>query len=59
MKTVILASEPDAKSPARADIHYLVSGKTSNMIHGTVPPYLWNKAVTHASVDELWYILEG
>jgi mannose-6-phosphate isomerase-like protein (cupin superfamily) len=59
MKTVLLPAQPDAKSPAGADIRFLVSGKTGNMIHSTVPPHQINRATVHATVDEFWYILEG
>ena len=50
---------PDAKSPAGADIRYLMDGKMGNMIHSTVPPHQVNKATVHATVSEFWYILEG
>ena len=59
MKTVLLPAQPDAKSPAGAAIRFLVSGKTGNMIHSTVPPHQINRATVHATVDEFWYILEG
>ncbi|HSG24775.1 MAG TPA: cupin domain-containing protein [Anaerolineales bacterium] len=59
MKTVLLSAQPEAKSPAGADIRFLVSGKTGNMIHSTVPPHQINRATVHATVDEFWYILEG
>jgi mannose-6-phosphate isomerase-like protein (cupin superfamily) len=59
MKTVMLPTRPDAKSPAGADIRYLVDGETGNMIHSTVPPYQVNKATVHATVHEFWYVLEG
>ena len=59
MKTVTLPKEPEAKSPAGADIRYLVGGKTGNMIHSTVPPNQINKATVHATVSEFWYVLEG
>lgn len=58
-KTVTLPEEPDAKSPAGADIRYLVGGKTGNMIHSTVPPYQINRATVHSTVNEFWYILTG
>jgi hypothetical protein len=32
MKTTMLPEEPDAKSPAGADIRFLMDGKTGNMI---------------------------
>ena len=59
MKTRILPDEPDAKSPAGADIRFLMDGKMGNMIHSTVPPRQTNKATVHATVSELWYVLEG
>jgi len=59
MKTVLLPAHPEAKSPAGADIRFLVSGRTGNMIHSTVPPHQINRATVHATVDEFWYILEG
>jgi mannose-6-phosphate isomerase-like protein (cupin superfamily) len=59
MKTTMLPDEPDAKSPAGADIRYLMDGKTGNMINSTVPPHQVNKATVHATVNEFWYVLEG
>ena len=59
MKTVTLPTRPDAKSPAGADIRYLIEGATGGMIHSTVPPRQTNRATVHASVSEFWYVLEG
>jgi mannose-6-phosphate isomerase-like protein (cupin superfamily) len=59
MKTTTLPERPDAKSPAGADIRFIMNGKRGNMIHSTVPPRQINKATVHATVDEFWYILEG
>ena len=59
MKTTILPQKADAKSPAGADIRYLMDGKTGNMIHSTVPPHQVNKATAHATVSEFWFVLEG
>jgi mannose-6-phosphate isomerase-like protein (cupin superfamily) len=59
MKATTLPKRPDAKSPAGADIRYLMDGPTGNMIHSTVPPGQVNKATVHATVSEFWYILEG
>jgi len=55
----MLPEYPEAKSPAGAEIRFLVDGKTGNMIHSTVPPYQVNKATVHATVSEFWYVLEG
>ena len=59
MKQTILPSNPDAKSPAGADIRFIMDGPTGNMIHSTVPPGQINRATVHATVSEFWYVLEG
>ena len=59
MKTTILPEKPDAKSPAGADIRFLMDGEGGNMIHSAVPPRQVNKATVHATVSEFWYVLEG
>lgn len=59
MKTTVLSEHPDAKSPAGADIRYLMDNKWGNMIHSTVPPHQVNRATVHATVSEFWYVLEG
>ena len=59
MKTTRLPEHPDAKSPAGADIRFLMDGESGNMIHSTVPPHQVNRATVHATVSEFWYVLEG
>jgi mannose-6-phosphate isomerase-like protein (cupin superfamily) len=59
MKTTTFPESPHAKSPAGADIRYLMDGETGGMIHSTVPPHQINRATVHATVSEFWYILEG
>ena len=59
MKETTLSSAPDAKSPAGADIRFIMDGATGNMIHSTVPPGQINRATIHATVSEFWYVLEG
>jgi mannose-6-phosphate isomerase-like protein (cupin superfamily) len=59
MKTTKLPETPDARSPAGAEIRYLMDGKHGNMIHSTVPPGQINKATVHKTVSEFWYILAG
>ena len=59
MKTTLLPKKPDAKSPAGADIRYIMDGDTGNMIHSTVPPHQTNRATVHATVSEFWFVLEG
>lgn len=59
MQTRPLPDEPDARSPAGAEIRHLVDGPNGNMIHSTVPPGQVNRATVHATVSEFWYILSG
>jgi mannose-6-phosphate isomerase-like protein (cupin superfamily) len=59
MKESVVPEEPDARSPAGAEIRYLMDGTTGNMIHSTVPPRQVNRATVHATVSEFWYVLSG
>jgi len=59
MKTTTLPERPDAKSPAGADIRFVMDGERGNMIHSTVPPHQVNRATVHATVWEFWHVLEG
>ena len=59
MKETTLPLAADAKSPAGADIRFIMDGPTGNMIHSTVPPGQINRATVHSSVSEFWFILEG
>ena len=59
MKETRLPAKPDARSPAGADIRFIMEGATGNMIHSTVPPGQINRATVHATVSEFWFVLEG
>lgn len=59
MKETRLPAKADAKSPAGADIRFIMDGTTGNMIHSTVPPGQINRATVHATVSEFWFVLEG
>jgi len=59
MKTTTIPEQPDGKSPAGADIRFIMDGQTGDMIHSTVPPHQINKATVNATVSEFWYVLEG
>ena len=59
MKETKLLPTPDARSPAGADIRFIMDGDTGNMIHSTVPPRQINRATIHATVSEFWFVLEG
>ena len=59
MKTTTLPERPDRKSPAGADVRFIMDGATGDMIHSTVPPHQINKATVHATVSKFWYVLDG
>jgi mannose-6-phosphate isomerase-like protein (cupin superfamily) len=59
MKTTLLPAKSDGKSPAGADIRFLLHGEAGDMIHSTVPPRQINRATVHATVSEFWYVLDG
>jgi mannose-6-phosphate isomerase-like protein (cupin superfamily) len=59
MQTRPFPSTPEARSPAGAEIRYLIEGETGGMIHSTVPPGQVNRATVHATVSEFWHVLSG
>ena len=59
MKTRSFPLAPEARSPAGAEIRYLMGGTTGDMIHSTVPAGQVNRATVHATVSEFWYVLSG
>ena len=59
MKETTLPETPDARSPAGAEIRFIMDGPAANMIHSTVPPGQVNRATVHATVSEFWHVLEG
>ena len=59
MQTRPLPETSDARSPAGAEIRYLLGGTTGDMIHSTVPPGQVNRATVHATVSEFWHVLSG
>ena len=59
MPTRTFPSAPHARSPAGAEVRYLIGGGTGDMIHSTVPSGQVNRATVHATVSEFWYVLSG
>jgi mannose-6-phosphate isomerase-like protein (cupin superfamily) len=59
MQTRAFPATPQARSPAGAEIRYLMAGQTGDMIHSTVPPGQVNRATVHATVSEFWHVLSG
>jgi mannose-6-phosphate isomerase-like protein (cupin superfamily) len=59
MQTRPMPERPEARSPAGAEIRYLMGGTTGDMIHSTVPPGQVNRATVHSTVSEFWFVLGG
>ena len=59
MQTRPFPSTPDARSPAGAEIRYLIEDETGGMIHSTVPAGQVTRATVHATVNEIWHVLSG
>ena len=59
MQTRSFPAAPEGRSPAGAEIRYLMEGETGAMIHSTVPPGQVNRATVHATVSEFWHVLAG
>ena len=59
MQTRPLPETPGARSPAGAEIRYLMGGTAGDMIHSTVPPGQVNRATVHATVSEFWHVLSA
>jgi mannose-6-phosphate isomerase-like protein (cupin superfamily) len=59
MQTRPFPSAPDARSPAGAEIRYLIESGAGGMIHSTVPAGQVNRATVHATVSEFWHVLAG
>lgn len=59
MQTRSMPDLPQGRSPAGAEIRFLIHGETGDMIHSTVPPDQVNRAAIHATVSEFWHVLSG
>ena len=59
MQTTSFPAAPQGRSPAGAEIRFLIEGETGGMIHSTVPPGQVNRATIHATVSEFWHVLSG
>jgi len=49
----------DVIAPDGSEIRLLSSTERASMVHCSLPPGGISKAVSHCSVDELWYFLSG
>jgi mannose-6-phosphate isomerase-like protein (cupin superfamily) len=53
------AAERDVVAPDGSEIRLLPQVTGGSMVHCTLPPGAVSLAVTHRTVDELWYVLSG
>jgi mannose-6-phosphate isomerase-like protein (cupin superfamily) len=57
--TTHLPERPDALAPDTSEIRLLGALPRGSMAHGTLPAGAISLAVTHRTVEEHWYVLEG
>lgn len=57
--TKILPSRRDAVAPDGSDVRLLLRLKGGSMIHFEIAPNRTSKAVTHRTVEEIWYFVGG
>jgi mannose-6-phosphate isomerase-like protein (cupin superfamily) len=58
-ETKRLSAEPDAVAPDGSDVRILLGLKAGGMAHFELAPGKTSKAVTHRTVEEIWYFLHG
>ena len=58
-ETKQLPDDPDAIAPDGSKVRILLGLKGGGMAHFELPPGQISTAVTHKTVEEIWYILSG
>ncbi|HLO60188.1 MAG TPA: cupin domain-containing protein [Bacteroidales bacterium] len=58
-ETKLLPANLDAIAPDGSDVRILLGLKGGGMAHFELPPNQISKAVTHRTVEEIWYIIAG
>src|SRR5215471_7319551 len=58
-KTMRLPVARDAVAPDGSDVRVLLRLKGGGMAHFELPPGQTSSAVTHRTVDEIWFFLSG
>lgn len=59
LETKRLPSRLDAIAPDGSEIRLLANVSRGSMVHCTLPPGSASKAVSHRTVEELWYFISG
>ena len=58
-ETVSLPAAPDVVAPDGSDVRILPSVAGGSMAHFTLAPGATSRAVTHRTVDEIWFVVSG
>ena len=58
-ETKLLGVEPDAMAPDGTAVRLLLSLRAGSMAHFEFPAGAVSHAVTHRTVEEIWYVLSG
>jgi mannose-6-phosphate isomerase-like protein (cupin superfamily) len=58
-ETMMLPSVPDAIAPDGSDVRVLLQLGAGGMAHFELAPGRTSKAVTHRTVEEIWYFVGG
>ena len=58
-QTRIISEEPDTTAPDGAEVRFLVEGSRGSMAHFELAPGETARAVTHKTVEEVWFITAG
>lgn len=58
-ETKIISPTPDVTAPDGSSVRLLLSLKGGSMAHFELAPGQISRAVTHKTVEEIWYFLEG
>jgi mannose-6-phosphate isomerase-like protein (cupin superfamily) len=58
-RTRTLAPLPDAVAPDGAEVRLLCALAGGSMAHFRLPPGACSHAVTHRTVEELWFVVSG
>lgn len=59
MQTARLPEHRTVLAPDGSEIRELVAVGRGSMVHCTLPPAAASMAVAHATVEEVWYFLQG
>ena len=54
-----LPAQPDATAPDGSEVRLLGTLPRGSLAHFTLAPGLVSKAISHRTVDEIWYVLSG